>query len=443
MKFYTSTFFLILTIALSFSVLARESDTENLSRAKFKLISGDISMTQYYLDQVLEDKLSQLTPVKKRYQAIIEFIKGNHKKSNLILNEIPEADGKTGGIYYGQICLLKILNAIAINDIDVIKVNQKLCEERTLKFSSNDQFWLDTVIKLKLKNKDGLKKNLILDNESNLSEEEMTKLWLKTGLYLNREQDFLNLLTMISDESFQSKRIAELIGFMYLRHGNNEKALAFIEGIDSANAENIRGNINLQKKEYELAFGHFKLSLQKKQDSLNALERSIPLTWILHQYDEGLVMLNNPTLQKIDYKKIRSLKIAYLTKLKKFEEADKEIAALMIQFNNRPPNDVNIIASYLSLMRGSTEKNYDRRLSEELAEKACRSFDGLNCWIALKLTQWENLGKTIKRDEETFIDKSISLESMKLPVNITPLVENKIIDQANIEEMDSKLVRLK
>jgi hypothetical protein len=446
MKFHTSILFLVLICSISLKIEAQDSDISDndyLSLAKFQLISGNIGMSEYYLNQIIEVRPGPLTPIKKRYQAIIEFIRGEHKKSNVILNEILIDKEQSTGAHYQQVCLLKILNALAINDLDTLKFNRIPCQSQTSKFSKNDQYWLDTMIKLKLHNTVGLNTNILKDKSEILSEEEETKLWLKTGLYLNREQDIIKLLTLLDAGTYQSNRVAEIIGFLYLRNGETEKALEFIDGINSANAENIRANISLQKKEYEVAFGHLKLAMQKKQDSINSLERSIPLTWILNQYEEGLVMLDNPTLKKMDSKNIRSIKIAYLTKIKKYDLAEKEMMILMTEHNNTPPSDVYAMAGYLSIMNGAIERKYDRRLSEEYTEKACRAFDGLSCWTAMKLTQWDNIGKTVRRTDETFSDKTMTLDSLKSTVVITPLKEEIQIDQGFIEELDSKTIAIK
>jgi tetratricopeptide (TPR) repeat protein len=442
MKFYISIFFL----TFSLGIIAEEglsSSSDYLERAKFKLINGDIGMSEFYLNQIKDDKKKFIDPAAKRYHAIIEFIKGHYEKSNNILNEIPETDPRAGGVYYKQICLLKILNALAINDFETLKNNQMPCRLVTENNSKNEQFWLDTMIKLKLQDAKGLKKNLFQDANDALSEDEMTKLWLKAGLYLNKEEDFIKLLSNMGETPYQYKRIAEIIGLMYFRRGDTKTALAFVDNIDSANAENIKGNISLQNKELEVAFGHFKLAMQKKQDSLNALERSIPLSWLLKQYEDGLLLLENSSLKNIDPKKLRSIKIAFLIKLKKFTEAETEIKILVKEYKNYPPKDVSVLNSYISIMIGATEAKYDRRLSEELAEKACKSFDGLNCWITMKLSQWDNIGKTIQRNDDIFSDTSMTIDTLKSAVKSTPLIEESNIDQETIEELDSQTISIK
>ena len=444
MKLYISTIFLFLTVSVGHAASdAISSDNEYLTRAKFKLISGDISMSEYYLNHIRDDQNSRLIPIKKRYQATIEFIKGHYKQSNTILNSLKENDAREGGIFYKQTCILQILNSLALNDVENLQNLKKLCAANTATTSKNEQYWLDTIIKLKLHDIEGLKLNLFPDSNRNISDDEMTKLWFKTGLYLNREADFLKLLTLLDEESYQSKRLGEIIAFMYLRDKKFEKALSFVNNIDSANAENIKGNINLLKNEYELAYGHFKLALQKKQDSINALERSLPLSWLLNQFETGLSILENPYLKNIEVRNKRALKISYLLKTKKFPEAEKELMILISEYNNIPPKEVFLMNSYLSIMLGATATRYDRRLSEEISEKACRAFDGLNCWIAFKLTQWDNIGKTIQRTDEVFGDKSVTLDSLKSPVVITPIKEDAYVDQNNIEELDSKDILFK
>lgn len=447
MKLCISIFFHVLILSASLGIMAQEErpaqrDSEYLARAKFKLINGDIGMSEYYLNQI-DDKRSTLTPVKKRYQAIIEFVRGDYKKSNKIISDIQESEALSTGTFYSQICLLKILNALAINDIETLKIEQSPCMTRTEKSSRNDQYWLDLMIKVKMHDAAALKTSLFKDQNQILSENEITKLWLKTGLYLNREKDILNLLGILDESSYQSKRLREIIGFMYLRQGEKEKALSFVDDIDTANAENIKGNISLQKNEYEIAYGHFKLAMQKKQDSTNSLERSLPLSWLLNQYEDGLQLIDNPSLKYMDPRNKRGIKIAYLIKLKKYAEAEKELAIIMFEYKNHPPNDVYVMDSYLSMIAGGSEKKYDRRLTEDLAEKACRAFDGFNCWIAMKLTQWDNLGKTIRRTDEIFSDKTMTLDSLKSPSKITPLKEENSIDQHDIEELDSNTVQLR
>lgn len=418
----------------------RGSDIDSLLRAKFKLANGDLKFAKFYLNRI-DDQKSKLAVVKKRYMAIISFIEGHFKESIAYLSDKRFDENSL----YPHICLLRLINYMAINDIDSIKQEKKSCMYYTEKSSKNDQFWLDTMIKLKLNDLDGVKRNMLTDVQSTLSDDEMSRLWLKTGLYLNKQKDLLNTLSALSENSYQSKRLREIVAFMYLRSGSSsdkQKALSFVDDIDSANAENIKGSINLQNKEYELAFGHFRLALQKKQDSTNSLERAIPLSWILNQWKDGLSMLDNTTNKALDPRNKKAIKIAFLIREKKIAEAQKELTLLKIDFQNEPPFEVSIMDSYVALVMRAQDKSVDKRKVEESTEKACRSFDGMSCWMALEFIQWENLGKTIKRDDEVFNDKEMTLDSLKEKKAIFPLVETNTVDQRDIEEIESEGIEL-
>lgn len=418
----------------------RGSDLENLLRAKYRLINGDLRMTKFYLNRI-DDKKRKLYPIKIYYQSLVSFIEGDFEQSlihlkNNHLNDV---------FNYPKVCLLKLINYMAVNDTESINKEKNNCMFYTAKNSKNDQYWLDTMIKLKLKDSAGVRKNILTDVEYTLSDDEMAKLWLKTGLYLNKEKSMLDLISLLPESSYQSKRLREIVAFMYLRSGkssDHQKALAFIDDIDSANAENIKGNINLQNKEYELAFGHFRIALQKKQDSSNSLERAIPLAWILSQWTDGLTMLESTPNKKLDPRNVRAIRIAFLIRDKKFEIAQKELTLLKIDFQHAPPFEVNIMDSYVALMMGATEKKFDRRKAEESSEKSCKDFDGISCWTSLQFIQWENLGKTIKRNEEIITDKELSIESLKEKKTHEPLKEIQTVDQRDIEELDGQSIEL-
>lgn len=419
---------------------ARGSDVDSLLRAKFKLINGDLLLAKFYLNRI-DDKSSRVFAVKKRYLALISFIEGNFEQSLEHLKDKRFYDNSI----YPKICLLKLVNFMAVNDLAALQREKESCMFYTGKTSKNDQFWLDTMVKLKLKDTVGVKRNMVTDVEHTISDDELARLWLKTGLYLNKEKDLINLISILPESSYQSKRLREIVAFMYLRSGSDadkQKALAFVDDIDSANAENIKGSINLVNKEYELAFGHFRLALQKKQDSTNSLERAIPLSWMLNQWADGLSMLDNSTNKSLDPRNVHAIRIAFLIRNKQFTLAQRELALLKIDFQNKPPFEVTIMDSYVALMMGAQDKKFDKRKVEESTESGCKKFDGISCWISLQFIQWENLGKTIKREDEIFTDKEMTIESLKEKKALRPLKENVTVDQRDIEELDGAGIQL-
>lgn len=413
----------------------RQVDIFNLQKAKFKIISGDLKTAAFYLNRISE-KESALTGIKKRYMAMIYFIEGRFDQS---INELNDKRINNNN-YFKQNCLLRLINFMALGDVLKLQQESKSCQFHTAPFSKNDQYWLDAMLRLKIGDAQGLRRLLMIDGSIN--DDDSSKLWLKTGLYLNKDEQILKMLSTLSETSYQSKRLREIIAFMYLRQNEQKKALSFVDDIDTANAENIKGNINLANKEYELAFGHFRLALQKKQDSTNALERAIPLAWLLSQWNDGLSMLNNITNKNLDPRNLQATKIAFLIREKRFTEAQRELILLKIAFQNEPPFEVNIMDTYVNLILSDNEKEYDKRKIEESAEKSCKSFDGISCWIALQYIQWENLGKTLKRDDPTYSDNTLTIESLKVRKVLEPLIELKSIDQSDIEELDGETIKI-
>jgi hypothetical protein len=413
----------------------RKIDLFNLQKAKYKIISGDLPAAVFYLNRISE-KESVVTRIKKRYMGMIYFIQGRFAQS---INELNDKRVNNNN-YYAQTCLLRLIDFMAVNDVTSIEHEKKSCQFYTSKFSRNDQYWLEAMIKLKENDTNGLRKLLITD--MNVTDDEASKLWLKTGLYLNKEKQLLELLSTLNENAYQSKKLREIVAFMYLRSGETKKALDFVDDIDTANAENIKGNVNLANKEYELAFGHFRLALQKKQDSTNALERAIPLAWLLNQFGDGLSMLNNISNKNLDPRNSAATKIAFLIREKRFIEAQRELILLKIAFQNEPPFEVSIMDTYVNLMLSDNDKTYDKRKIEESAEKSCKAFDGISCWISLQYIQWENLGRTIKREDPIFSDTTLNVESLKEKKIIRPLIESKSIDQSDIEELDSTIIKL-
>ena len=101
------------------------------------------------------------------------------------------------------------------------------------------------------------------------------------------------------------------------------------------------------------------------------------------------------------------------------------------------PIEVNLMDSYVALREGDNDR------LKLMSGEACKSGDGLSCYLNLQTIHWENLGQTIERDEQTRDMANFDLESLRKPATITPLTESVIIDQRDIEELDNNDVSLK
>lgn len=425
---------LLVVFLFAFSIgLSRASsvDKELLKLAKFSLVNGDIENAKLFLGK-MEDTL-ELREIKNRYLATIAFIESDFKTMNKILRG-PDFDGPVANT---QVCLLKILSSLALENLKELEDDFKTCKELTFNYSKNRHLWLEYVVNLKL----GKKNPYTEDSPDTLrwifQDPELTRVWLKKNVLFNTEKKTIEYLPAFPASTFRKKDIRELIGLTYFRLGDKDKALKFIEDLNTPTAENIKGNIDLNEKKYELAYGHFQLALKYKENSKNALERLIPLSWILENWEDGVNFLNKEIGLDTDQSKKLALETAFLIQLNKLNKAHENLKQLNSKYRGNVPKEVIRMDTYVSLMLSQTQELKNN------SSLACKKFDGLNCWVFLQMFLWEDLGNIINKDESTTTDPTLTLDYFKSEQPVEPLKENQLIDQILVEELDSALVQIK
>lgn len=405
----------------------RQEDIRALKNAKLTLINGNVKEAKFHLNRINENR-SQLGAIKKRYLALIAFIENDYAETARLLKSIRQLRGGDSK----QLCLLSIIALMGKNDLYSLKAEESSCLLDQENFSPNELFWLNSMLNLFKKNKAALDTELKFNAERILTNDEIAKLWLKINLYLNREKDTLEVISKLPESAYASYKVRELIAFMYLREKNYERAMTFIEDVDSVNAENIKGNIRVIDKAYELAFGHFKLALQKKADSINALEKGIPLSWILGQWKDGIEMLKNVSATQLtDHRTKDALEAAFNIRLNNLKMARDQLTILRHQFQNQPPSEVLIMETFLAL------KETNKKEIENASEMACKSFDGMSCYLAAQTINWHNLGLVMKEETPILEFPHFEVDKMKTEMEKTKITEEVFIDQRDIEELDS------
>lgn len=416
----------------------RDKDLQNLKAAKDYIVNGNTGLARFHLSQI-NLKTSPVKLIRDRYLSIIEFIDGNYKKSLNLISSSKFNDLN----YYKQVCTLRLLNMMALHTQDQDSLTKidfdksfmgelSSCRAKTQKYSKNRQYWIETLSRFKVRDKEVLSGSEIDNIKYVTGNLDLTRIWLKLGIYLNKETKMVKAIANLPADAYRSNTVRELLGLMYYRLGDLKKAGDFVEGITSPNAENIKGNIRLRNKEYELAFGHFKVALLKKDNSLNALERAIPLAWTLGQWEEGIRLLGRLIKEGQDERKKLSLDTAFRIMIGDYELAEKQIYIIEKLFKTQVPQEIEIMKSYVALRR----KNLPAL--QESSSVACRRHDGINCWVQMQMSIWQNLGMTIERDEKIFSDDELDIESLKTVAASSPLKESIIVDQKDIEELDSE-----
>ena len=407
----------------------RKRDIDLIREAKAHLINGDLAKSISALDKIHESD-SRVGSVKKRYLSIIHFIQGDYQKTIEMLSGKEFNNNAT----FSEICTTKIFSHLVLEQYNKAKELNARCQAITNQYSRNSQLWLINIFDLAIDKRFKLGNNNGVSNGFLTEGNEIAQLWLKMALFSNREQFIDHYIGSLPSEAYNAKRIREIIGYAYYRLNNKDKALSFIEDIDTANAENLKGNLSLEKKEYELAYGHFKLALKNKENSLSALERAIPLTWKLGLHQEGKELLQRHLSG--DFYGKRALDIAFDIRLENYELAKKKLLLLNRRFVESKPLKVSLMNSFLA-----TYLN-DASNKELFAEEACKRFDGVNCWLRLQHSLWPNFAAILKNEEKVIELNEFSFETLKQKQTIKELDEPINVNQRDIEELDGKQVQM-
>ncbi|MEK6626410.1 MAG: hypothetical protein AABY86_15680, partial [Bdellovibrionota bacterium] len=410
---------------------ARKQDFLNLLEAKNYLINGQVKRAQFFLEKWRPKGLG-IQMVRNRYLALTYFIQDRFADMNEILNN----KFFSNVTYYPQVCMLKFMGAIMAKDRHKMKEEFFTCGTHTFRYSNTEHMWLESLYKFASGDLLALKGRDLSYFARDLDDSNILRIWMKLGLYTNRERYLQPFLQQMPAEAYQSHKTRELLGLIYYRLGDDKKALEFVEDLSGPNAENIKGNIEMTKGQHELAFGHFKLALLKKENSKNAIERALPLAWILGQYKDGLSLLSRILDQETDIRKKVLLNTAFQVRLNNFQRSHQQMRSLKMLFQGELPKEAAIMGSYIALM------NEDIKLAYLNAENACRKNDGLNCWFLFQGLIWEDLSKTMKRDEQTYSDTDVTIAQLKEKSTEGPPKETLLIDQKDIEELDGIEVQL-
>jgi hypothetical protein len=406
-----------------------QSITTQLAEIKYSIINGNFEKAKSELLKLKFDNNFGRV-IQKRYEGMILFLENNFKESYSVLS-YPELNTIEN---YPKICYLKVLNLLMLKDQKIRQEWQK-CFESTGRYAKNEHIWLNNMVKLFTRD-DNFHSSQIFEKISIENEKiENAKLVLKLSLYLGQQDKLLDKVNRLDEKVYEDKQMRELIGLLYYRNKQIKNAYNFIEDLTTVNSENLKGNIYLAQDKLELAYAQFKLSLNKKNNSQNSLERAIPIAWILGQYNEGYNFVERLDVQINDKASKYLLEAIFLTKLKRFAEAENRILRIINYTNHAEKKEVQEIMSLVSLHLGKKNnlKNY--------ASKACKNRIGVMCWLLYQENSWPELTKTVKRTDAIFEKEDywyLDLTTNKQE----PLKEDVMINQKDIEELDDSLISL-
>lgn len=407
-----------------------EEQTQELKKVKYYLINGEIRLAKVYLNKLAYTQ-SKMKPVVFRYLAILNFIEGNFAKSYDYISR-PELQGLP---QYAKICTLKVLNQIVLNKRNDIEKDWNRCQiENPGKFRERNLIWLETLVQLKVNPRRGITripfKNLklaALDNDE-------LKVMMKLALYLNQETLILDQIPELTVDQLQDTDVRELVGQVFFRTGALAKSYRYVEDLKSPNAENIKGNLYVLRSKYELAYAQFKLALEQKLNSQNALERLLPLAWLLgdweggSKYAEQVIASPQTQINKL------TLMAAFYMQKGDYVGANRVLDSIAERSRRGAEIEVSQLASFTALMQNKPEK------VKKEASVSCSQYDLVNCWVLYQLDQWDAFSLTIRREDK--IESKKKWEKLINEDINSPLKETAFVNQIDIEEMDDKLIQL-
>jgi hypothetical protein len=413
----------------------RKSIVSALQEAKFYLLNGNIPKSKRLFEKVREDSLFSRI-MASEHLALIAFLENRFDDAIKIL-EVKELKSDQ---HYKKYCVFKIMNLVFAKKRYNFLTELKKCKELNLNSGLQKNYlWLESLLHITLDQSTDYVVNMWddLTKEPHKIDPVTLRILLKLILYTNQESLIKLILYNLSQESLEEPDVRELLGFIFYRLKDPQLAISFIEDISTPNAENIKGNIQLQKKAYEIAFGHFQLALQKKQNSLNAVERALPLAWKLQKWQEGFQLVSMIKSRDTLEKEKKALTSMFLTMSNEHEKVAIILADLIEKFQGQLPFEVAQIKTYNALQLGQTED------LKKYALSSCIQWDGMSCWILYQVHLWENFPKTLKRQDYILEKSDLTIESLKASSDLDPIVEEVFINQKDIEEMDQDSFQLK
>jgi len=221
---------------------------------------------------------------------------------------------------------------------------------------------------------------------------------------------------------------------VYFRQGRFAQAWKLMEDISNPNVENMKGNLWLLRGNQELAYAQFKLALKQKANSHNAVERALPLAWVLEQWSDGLKFSERIYV----YEKNRLQKLtttaAFAVKLEKFDDALVNLEQVHREKGEDTALETTQLSTYVALRRNDGD-----RLAKHAA-RGCESGDITHCWLTNALIIWNDIPTLMKREEPTV--EGEPLQKTLLSQEAIAFKEPVFIDARDIDEMDDALINL-
>lgn len=394
---------------------------DELRQVKYLIVNGNLQQAQRKLQQLDTWEHPHIEIIQERYLATLLALQGEWASARQIFAKQQSLN------FYDKTCPLQLLTRMALSRKDGLKWEFQNCFAPHVRNGGiGDYYWAMAMAKLPTERPYPPHLKYGQDLASTIR-------WAKLALFQRREQNFLDYRHLIPSDIERHPRMREIMGFLHYRLKQWPEALTSLEGLDLANAHNIRGNIALREGKRPQAREHFQTALLKKPDSLNALRRSLPLDWSERDFATAL----NKIRLTFDLGPISAggkiFKAALLTEVGEHQKA-VEILLILPQVERKQYS--RIVEELLSF-------NYlmlkEPRKSLVAARTACLHMNELSCAMLAPLSRWDNWGTTLRRKDPIPSPHGIDLEQLtgeNPPEENAFTQEVRAIDQEDIQQWD-------
>ena len=402
-----------------------------LREIKFHILNGQLDQAKILLKEATIT--SNFTKaIQYRYLATIYFIEGNYRETLNILNQIEMSEFTT----QAKVCFMKVISYLILEDEKNIKKSWRTCKDASIGYSPSNLAWMNVLVNMKITKDENYVENIFKEiNIENIAKEDITTI-LKLSLYLSQQKELIPRFQFLGKEVLEDTIKRELIGFNYYRDNDLVRSFKLLSTISTANAEVFKGNILLARKKFELAYAQFKLALNTKTNSKNAIDRLLPLAWKLEKWDEGINFLQKTEFHKSKRVEAYTLMAAFLTMANK-HNATKIYLNKIASINNKSaPLEIAQIRVFNSLI----QKDEDNII--KYANQSCNAKDGINCWLLIAMNSWESLITEIDSKKKIHTGlKGLSKELANKKYD-NPIQEEVLVEQRYIKELDNNLIQI-
>lgn len=403
----------------------REKNIEYLQMAKIGLITGNWEMADHNLSKITGKGSSK--KIADRYLALLRFIQGKYQASV----DIIEPNILNSSTFLKENCLIYQMSLLALFDRARLPLVWQTCRRELTKDPAHDYLFMDALYGVVTNDEFFGGNGFLRSSAPFMQSEEQIKVWLKMGLILGKEELMEPELTELGQHSYFKDKIRELVAITLFRLGKQEEALKFIEDVQTPNAENLRAIVLLKDKQWELAYAHFQGALKIKENSLQAMNRALPLAWLLHQDQSGYDLSKRIPSMNDDRQSKELIEAVFLNRLGRIEESSTKLTKIIETKGHRSNSMVRSLELLNEMLLGK------KGMAKRLARENCQQADALSCWLLLHLIQWENFPRVLQRPNSNLeMGDWVSLDELLDNKSKGKIREQALIEQSRLDEMD-------